>query len=1449
MPVDVRPGEVPQDQGDRQTPAVAGPRGDLPTLTVVSKGKVAIGNISLVLAASLVLMPPSAVHAQCSSSFIQWVQQAAFGPASIPVNDTGLVVPERSRAYFTQGTQMFTIYNENYPQGCTPGTGNPCSPTGGSCTRLKGCKLVWSPTPAGSLEGAPVLVPHTPFELYAFLASRNGLLYKLDVTGETYPMSLVDTRRPSCLNDRLLASPAAQLYSFSNSAFKNDVDSHPGHESDDLVVVVTSAGCGDSSRNRIIAYWASDLTKKWEFNAPTIPGVEETGSVRLGGGPGGCAIDYANNRIYCGTDAPAGTAQDSLWALDTITGRLIWSDNPGGGLVNRPALNNNRLYVASRSGSLQAYDAAGNGLGGPSRVWTTGLSVASPGAIITRSPQVETRPGSWQGKILVLDSLGTLFAIQDNGTTGSILWSIKPTDSGRWISTPAVLPGPSESKAFIGRNDGYLQMIKLDGGQPQGIIQVAASTVDDVYDPAIDFDFSLNPRVVVVGGTRVSRIAVPICTEDPAPGMTSCFDECLLPAGNPPNWNPNCVDPDTSCRSYSCRDPGSNPQYNPCHSLASPTSACIANLDCFGGVGCTFQGDVPDGVSCDDGWPGAPGEPYAQGTDTCRSDAIPSLVACSLPEGSDCDGLGRPRHKCVTKLAVCGGVGGGKCCVCNDGYGMNCNDRCYKGQCVSDVYAGCAGAQDAPCISAGDRACGVNQTCCGSSPGSICTSDSECTASPQGRCLDLDPLDGNPTRQCYYQQCVNLSSDAQHCGACGNDCGMYAISTSTCADDLDCGTCTKESHCAGLDSKCVDGSCGQCRADTTAVGQPLCGSPCSNDALCGPGKCTNGFCCAAGRECVGGSCLPLVCHRLANRGTCEGGVCTTGAACDGPGPSELATAGPAGMSSLDFEFNLMPDGTSECRAFVTNYRTTPGATMAAIDQFGAVTSYGSTDPARLHGVAVSPDGSNIFAAMVNNGGGTPGLALSPPGSSVYGRILTSAPTGGLPDNPFAQLEFNKGPVGPAFDETTFSAGNLLSRKAWVGNWVGGSCVDRGLCRIDFGPSSWIATAEPYCNQPCVDPDGRCEYSSGCPGSPERITSIAFGQRMVEPNRIHRYVTLAHGTTLSFVDLDGGVPRQSDVNLASVAVRRPDAARGESTVQAVLSIAPAPYGDVIVEVRGAGDGTDGVKNRYLLNVSAHDRSCRHELDVQRGLKHVNPCGASDSCQAGFACVDRACMKTCGPCPPGFSCLGGFCRLNGEVPPNFGTQDGRLAVMPSGKLFRWVAAVDQPPAQAAEYDITPSAPSAGSGCDDQNACTIDTFDPPTVQCLHAPVNCDDGIACTADSCVAALGCLHAPLTLTEPGPADFVSSNSLQWPPTGDASHWNTYRGTIPSTLLAGVYNHVCFESGDAFGDGPTVSNDTASPSLGTAFYYLVSGEAGCESDIGHDSSGRSIPNALPCPTPP
>jgi hypothetical protein len=58
--------------------------------------------------------------------------------------------------------------------------------------------------------------------------------------------------------------------------------------------------------------------------------------------------------------------------------------------------------------------------------------------------------------------------------------------------------------------------------------------------------------------------------------------------------------------------------------------------------------------------------------------------------------------------------------------------------------------------------------------------------------------------------------------------------------------------------------------------------------------------------------------------------------------------------------------------------------------------------------------------------------------------------------------------------------------------------------------------------------------------------------------------------------------------------------------------------------------------------------------------------------------------------------------------------------------------------------PPACELQSDCDDGDACTIDSCVDATGVCSHANVDCDDGDPLTADSCDPATGCVHEPST---------------------------------------------------------------------------------------------------------
>jgi len=134
------------------------------------------------------------------------------------------------------------------------------------------------------------------------------------------------------------------------------------------------------------------------------------------------------------------------------------------------------------------------------------------------------------------------------------------------------------------------------------------------------------------------------------------------------------------------------------------------------------------------------------------------------------------------------------------------------------------------------------------------------------------------------------------------------------------------------------------------------------------------------------------------------------------------------------------------------------------------------------------------------------------------------------------------------------------------------------------------------------------------------------------------------------------------------------------------------------------------------------SCHNGVCVPRD----DVCG----CQDGETCVDGVCRapdELCGPQAPTGLCAGGaVCSAGACVDVGAGcSQQNPTGVCPVGSICRQgaCAAVD-----------------GAALCDDDNACTTDTFDAARNRCENRPAtdgaSCDDGNSCTTDACDAGV-----------------------------------------------------------------------------------------------------------------
>jgi hypothetical protein len=472
--------------------------GDVGTVETGTQRRTLMIRLRIVLTLAVLTCVGAAleIHAQdvfiCNISRLWLSLTTVTGPASAPVSDPGFTLVGGSTSYFAQGHSVVAV--RNVADG---------SFSAGSI------KWTWDTPTLFDVPDSPKPVRLT-LGLFTtevlFVGAADGFLYKLDAHTGT-AMGSVDTRRrlggalvcTTAPFDALNGTPAVQLYDASDAAFKAAVDSVAGHAGDSRIFVITQNGCRDTTRNRVLAYWASDMTPAWTFPAD--------GATKVDAGIAGCTIDYPTNTLYCGTALGAAAAgQSSLFAIDTRNGGLRWSANAGA-TASKITLHNGRLYVATSHGMLQAYDPAGDGFGGPAQLWT--IAVASAGAAVLRN--------LWPfgDSLLVLDTGGSLRRVRDLGSSGTIVWESNAAPGILFVTSPVAVE--SLGKGYIGREDGLVQEIDLATGQGGKAVVVSAGDV--VFDPSLDVEGSASDfnRLTVVSSDNVARFSIPFCPPTATP--------------------------------------------------------------------------------------------------------------------------------------------------------------------------------------------------------------------------------------------------------------------------------------------------------------------------------------------------------------------------------------------------------------------------------------------------------------------------------------------------------------------------------------------------------------------------------------------------------------------------------------------------------------------------------------------------------------------------------------------------------------------------------------------------------------------------------------------------------------------------------------------------------------------------------------------------------------------
>ena len=412
---------------------------------------------------SVLLLAPLAIGFLCADecpasacwSVSTSVTQAAGGPLGI--------------SYYAVGSELRAVWSETvagHIAGEVAWTWS--TPTGAAITNF--------PNPTPETAAGPAAV---------YLGAEDGFLYKLNAADGNVHWQK-DLRRPGFPDDQVIGTPAIQLASFSNAAFQS------AWGGNDAVFILTRF-LGSHTENRVYACFSNNGNPKWIFNAPpTVP---------MDFGVDGCAIDYATNTLYCGTEQNAASGP-TVFAIDTMTKSLKWS-SASGAIASRPQLLESfefgsRLYVVTAAGVIRKLDAVTG-----ATVWDVPL-------------QIQSRLAVWlelggNVAILAVDQTGFIHGIRDVGPNTVPIFLPIQSNGIPFVTGPAVFP--QSGKAYLGRSDGHIAQVCISDGNTEGVEPFVSSST--IFDPMLDASaFSLDlDRLLVSGidasGLQVARFCLP----------------------------------------------------------------------------------------------------------------------------------------------------------------------------------------------------------------------------------------------------------------------------------------------------------------------------------------------------------------------------------------------------------------------------------------------------------------------------------------------------------------------------------------------------------------------------------------------------------------------------------------------------------------------------------------------------------------------------------------------------------------------------------------------------------------------------------------------------------------------------------------------------------------------------------------------------------------------------
>jgi hypothetical protein len=340
---------------------------------------------------------------------------------------------------------------------------------------------------------------------------------------------------------------------------------------------------------------------------------------------------------------------------------------------------------------------------------------------------------------------------------------------GRRRSRRAVVRGVAGGTvaAGLGLALGGVRPAAAGGGCDEGLTDCSGVCVD----LATDMDHCGACDAVCESGLVVVNCIAGVCSRVSCPAALPMY--CGELGENDPNYVDNCVDPATDPNN--CGACG-----NVCESGECADGACVQDEECEAGL--TDCGGVCVDLATDMDNCGACGEICESSlvgvaclAGECVRVSCPAALPLSCgdpirPVEEHCfDPDTDPNHcgECFNECAsgVCDGgvcVSGGEC----DAGETDCDGICVD---LSSDLHNC-GACGNSCVPAAVGVACIQGECVRTS----------CPAALPTYCGELGQNDPN-----YVDNCVDLSTDPRHCGACGNDCGSRGCFGGVCTQDVD----------------------------------------------------------------------------------------------------------------------------------------------------------------------------------------------------------------------------------------------------------------------------------------------------------------------------------------------------------------------------------------------------------------------------------------------------------------------------------------------------------------------------------------------------------------------------------------------------------------------------------------------------------------------------------------